>query len=375
MSIAAIVLFVASAGISYTIFSRAGQPINGQLVTSLPGPATSITEEPDEPKTEECPLNGSMRTKKAKDNWVTRRPLAVVIENHTEARPQSGLSSADIIYEAVAEGGITRFMGVFYCNLSDVQVGPVRSARTYFLDWLGEYDALYAHVGGANTSGPADALGQIIKYGVKDLNQFSIGFPTFWRDYQRLGRPVATEHTMYSTTQKLWEIGAKRGWVAADAAGKNWDSNFIKWKFKEDAAGSGQPVVSSINVEFWQGDSDYAVTWGYDSTCNCYKRKNGGAEHLDLNNNQQMLTKNIVVQFERESHANDGYEGNAHLLYGTTGSGKALVFQDGKAVEGKWTKASRISRSKYTDNKGNEISFNKGLIWIQTVPEGARVSY
>src|SRR3989344_1737013 len=122
VSIAAIVLFVASVGISYTLFSRAGQPINGQLVTSLPGPATSITEEPDEPKTEECPLNGSMRTKKAKDNWVTRRPLAVVIENHTEARPQSGLSSADIIYEAVAEGGITRFMGVFYCNLSDVQV-------------------------------------------------------------------------------------------------------------------------------------------------------------------------------------------------------------------------------------------------------------
>lgn len=375
VSIAAIVLFVLSAGASYTLFSRVGQPANGQLITSLPGPSTSITEEPDEPKTEECPLNGSMRTKKAKDNWVTRRPLSVMIENHTEARPQSGLSSADIIYEAVAEGGITRFMGVYYCNLSDIQIGPVRSARTYFLDWLGEYDALYAHVGGANTPGPADALGQIIKYGVKDLNQFSIGFPTFWRDYQRLGRPVATEHTMYSTTQKLWEIGAKRGWVAADATGKTWDSNFIKWKFKEDAAGSGQPVVSNINVEFWQGYSDYAVTWGYDNTCNCYKRKNGGAEHLDLNTNQQMSTKNIVVQFERESHANDGYEGNAHLLYGTTGSGKALIFQDGKAIEGKWTKASRMARSKFTDNKGSEISFNRGLIWVQTVPEGARVSY
>lgn len=375
VSIAAIVLFVLSAGASYTLFSRAGQPANGQLITSLPGPSTSITEEPDEPKTEECPLNGSMRTKKAKDNWVTRRPLSVMIENHTEARPQSGLSSADIIYEAVAEGGITRFMGVYYCNLSDIQIGPVRSARTYFLDWLGEYDALYAHVGGANTPGPADALGQIIKYGVKDLNQFSIGFPTFWRDYQRLGRPVATEHTMYSTTQKLWEIGAKRGWVTADATGKTWDSNFIKWKFKEDAAGSGQPVVSNINVEFWQGYSDYAVTWGYDNTCNCYKRKNGGAEHLDLNTNQQMSTKNIAVQFERESHANDGYEGNAHLLYGTTGSGKALIFQDGKAIEGKWTKASRMARSKFTDNKGSEISFNRGLIWVQTVPEGARVSY
>lgn len=374
VSIAAIVLFVVSAGTSYTLFSRVGQPAGGSLVTSLPGPSTSVTEEPSEPKTEECPLNGAMRTKTARENWVTRRPLAVMIENHTESRPQSGLSSADIVYEAVAEGGITRFMGVFYCNLSDVQVGPVRSARTYFLDWLGEYDALYAHVGGANTPGPADALGQIIKYGAKDLNQFSIGFPTFWRDYQRLGRSVATEHTMYSTTQKLWEIGAKRGWVAADATGKSWDKNFIKWKFKEDAP-SGSPVVGSVNVEFWQGYSAYAVTWDYDSTCNCYKRKNGGEAHLDLNNNQQLSVKNIVVQFEREAHANDGYEGNAHLLYGTTGTGKALIFQDGKSIEGKWTKASRTARSKYTDNKGNEISFSRGSIWIQTVPEGARVSF
>src|SRR3989338_104010 len=245
VSIAAIVLFVASVGISYTLFSRAGQPINGQLVTSLPGPATSITEEPDEPKTEECPLNWSMRTKKAKDNWVILRPLAVVIENHTEARPQSGLSSADIIYEAVAEGGITRFMGVFYCNLSDVQVGPVRSARTFFLDWASEYDPLYAHVGGANCTGgpgapgcqngaPADALGQIIKYGIKSLNQFGVGFPTYWRDYQRLGRPVATEHTMYSTTKKLWEIGAKRGWTATDSAGIRWDKGFTPWKFMNE---------------------------------------------------------------------------------------------------------------------------------------------
>src|SRR3990170_5499635 len=99
--------------------------------------------------------------------------------------------------------------------------------------------ALYAHVGGANTPGPANALGQIIKYGVKDLNQFSIGFPVFWRDYQRLGHPVATEHTMYSTTQKLWEIGAKRGWTATDQAGKRWDSTFAPWKFGEDGSSKG----------------------------------------------------------------------------------------------------------------------------------------
>src|SRR3990167_951299 len=234
--ILAVISFSGSTGISYSIFSQFSG--NGgreeELASSLPGPSNIVDEDPNEPRTEKCPLDGDLHTKKAKDSLEKRRPLAVMIENHADARPQSGLTSADIVYEAVAEGGITRFMAIFYCNLSDTQVGPVRSARTYFLDWLSEYDALYAHVGGANTPGPADALSQIIKYGIKDLNQFSIGFPTFWRDYQRLGHPVATEHTMYSTTQKLWEIGANRGWMEKDEDGISWDKNFTSWKFKDD---------------------------------------------------------------------------------------------------------------------------------------------
>lgn len=374
VSIVAIILFAVSTTVSYSVFSQLKQGGGAGLVTSIPGPATQVYESPDEPKTESCPLDGSMHTKLARESWEKRRPLAVMIENHTESRPQSGLSSANVVYETVAEGGITRFMAVYYCNLSDIQVGPVRSARTYFLDWLGEYDSLYAHVGGANTPGPADALGQIIKYGVKDLNQFSIGFPTFWRDYQRLGRAVATEHTMYSTTQKLWEVGSKRGWVATDQSGKKWSDSFVPWKFKDDAA-SDQVPVSKVDVGFWQGYADYGVSWDYDKSCNCFKRKNGGTVHNDLNNNQQLSAKNVVVQFERESRANDGYEGNAHLLYGTIGSGKALIFQDGKVIEGKWVKPSRTARTKYVDSKGVEVSFNRGAIWIETVPEGAKVSY
>lgn len=377
ISIGAIILFIVSASISYSIFSSGksgGLGKGSDLVTSLPGPANALVENPNEPRTEICPLNGDLHTKAAKDSWEKRRPLAVMIENHTEARPQSGLSSADVVYETVAEGGITRFMALFYCNLNDVQVGPVRSARTYFVDWLSEYDALYAHVGGANTPGPADALSQIIKYGIKDLNQFSIGFPTFWRDYQRLGRSVATEHTMYSTTQKLWAIGAKKGWVNTDEDGVKWDKNFVSWKFK-DPQPANPATVSKITVPFWQNYNDYTVTWNFDLTCNCYKRQNGGADHKDLDNNQQLSAKDIIVQFERESNANDGYENNAHLLYKTTGEGKALFFMDGKAIEGKWIKPTRISRTKYVDSKGKEIIFNKGLIWIQTVPEGAQVKY
>lgn len=375
VAILATLVYAISTSITYTLFaSKTIQDFSGgKLADSLPGPTSKDGEDPKEPKTESCPLNGSLHTKKAKENWDKRRPLAVMIENHTESRPQSGLSSADVIYEVVAEGGITRFMAVFLCHLPDIQVGPVRSARTYFIDWLSEYKALYAHVGGANTPGPANALGQIIDYKILDLNQFGIGFPTFWRDYQRLGHPVATEHTMYSTTDKLWAAGAKRGWTASDSAGLRWDKTFEPWKFKDDASGG---TVATINVNFWEGYSDYAVEWGYEATCNCYKRKNGGQAHLDLNSNEQLFAKTVIVQFMRESNANDGYENNAHLLYQNKGQGNALVFEDGKVIEATWSKANRLAREKFFEkNSKKEISLNKGLIWIQTVPEGSQVKY
>ncbi|MBI2022327.1 DUF3048 domain-containing protein [Candidatus Daviesbacteria bacterium] len=373
VAIAALIIYIVSASASYAIV--AGLQGKGGLIdlaTSVPTPPSGLEENPNEPKTEECPLDGVMHTKKAKEAWGKRRPLGVMIENHQESRPQSGLSVADVVYEAVAEGGITRFMAVYLCNLGDVQVGPVRSARTYYLDWLSEYDALYAHVGGANTPGPANALGQIIDYKIKDLNQFSIGFPTFWRDYQRLGHAVATEHTMYSTTYKLWDVGAKRGWSNIDQKGVKWDVSFVPWKFKDDQGGGS---VSKINVDFWGNQRDYSIEWNYDATCNCYKRKNGGNEHKDLNNDQQLSPKNIIIRFQNESRANDGYPGNVHILYGNKGQGTALIFQDGKVIKGRWVKQTRVAREKFLDEKGQEVQLNRGQIWLQTVPDEENVKY
>jgi len=379
VAIMAVVIYVVSTSLTYSLVSKvSGKSASTGLTASTPG-TSGAQDEPDEPRTEACPLDGEMHTKTAKQAWEKRRPLAVMIENHVDARPQSGLSAADVVYEAVAEGGITRFMAVFLCTYPDVQVGPVRSARTYFLDWVSEYDALYAHVGGANQPGPADALSQINLYDVKDLNQFSIGFPTFWRDYERLGRQVATEHTMYSTTQKLWAVGEKRTWGSADAKGVKWDKAFVAWKFKDPApAGAGQ--ATKITVPFWNNQTQYTVEWNYDSTCNCYKRKNGGEDHIDMNNKKQIQPKNVVVQFMAESHANDGYEGNVHLLYATNGkkgapSGQALIFQDGKVIKGTWKKADRLARTKFYDASNQEISFNKGQVFIQTVPTGNTVTY
>ncbi|MCX6816879.1 MAG: DUF3048 domain-containing protein [Candidatus Beckwithbacteria bacterium] len=332
-------------------------------------------------KTAVCPLNGAKYSAAEQKLWESRRPLAVMIENHLEARPQSGLSDADIVYEGIAEGGITRFEAIFYCQAAAYEsiIGPVRSARTYFVDWASEYNLpLYAHVGGANTSGPADALGQLESYGwagANDLNQFSIGYPTFWRDYERLGHTVATEHTMYSTTTKLWEIGVKRGFTNLDPDKVEWSKGFTPWKFaKDDSAQDKRSDSQTVSYPFWE-DENYAVSWQYDKTSNLYKRFNGGQEHKDLNINEQLTTKNLLVQFSVEKNANDGYPGNVHLLYTTIGQGKALIFKDGQAIAGTWAKAKRTSRTVFYDDKAKEIVFNPGKIWISVLPVGTKVAY
>jgi hypothetical protein len=184
---------------------------------------------------------------------------------------------------------------------------------------------------------------------------------------------------MYSTIKKLWDIGEKKGWGAADSLGIKWDKNFVPWKFlKAGEAVSTGDGATKATVNFWN-NNDYQVQWSYDASCNCYKRKNGGSDHTNLNNKKQLSPATVIVQFQKESRANDGYEGNVHILYGNKGpqapSGKALIFTGGKVIKGTWNKANRLAREKFLDESSKEISFVPGQIWIQTVPEGSSVTY
>ncbi len=367
-------VYLLTTGVSYALFSSgktAGNATTAAQLTNLQkGANGKVTFDQAQPKTEACPLNGVLYSKQQRQWWETHRPLGVMIENHEEARPQSGLSSADVVYEAVAEGGITRFLALFYCQDAG-QVGPVRSARTYFVDFASEYgtNPLYAHVGGANASGPADALGQLTDYGwtgYNDLNQFSIGFPTFWRDYDRLGHTVATEHTMYSTTAKLWDFAAKsRKLTNVDKDGKSWDSGFVPYTFKDDAL-SG--TTQTVHLEFWNGYKQYFVDWIYDKPTNTYKRQNANVPHLDKDTNKQIAAKNVAILVMEESNANDGYENNLHLLYKDKGTGKAYIFMDGQEVKGTWRKDNRTARTLLFDSAGNGIKFDRGLIWFAVLP-------
>lgn len=376
----AIGLYFISAGASYFIFAKTSlQNIATPVDQPKVGTDGKLVFDDTLPKTEVCPLNGAKYSKQQSQWWEKHRPLGVMIENHENARPQSGLSKADVIYEAVAEGGITRFLAFYYCQ-DGMEVGPIRSARTYFIDFASEYgdSPLYVHVGGANQPGPADALSQITDYGwtgYNDMNQFSIGFPTFWRDYDRLGHTAATEHTMYSTTQKLWDYAAKnRDLTEVSEDGTQWDKSFVPYKFSDDASVSSRGKSQSLHLEFWTGNPKYYIDWVYDPAANVYKRNNGGAAQIDRNVNKQITAKNIVILSMIESSANDGYENNVHLLYRTKGTGKAYVFKDGKQITGTWSKSGRTGRTIIKDPLGKEIEFNRGLIWFEILPTDGVIS-
>ena len=328
-----------------------------------------------------------MFTKVEREIWEARRPLTAMIENHADSRPSSGLSKADVIYEIVAEGGITRFLAVYYCNTAaeEVKIAPVRSARIYFIDYAAEYGdkPIFMHVGGANDfSGSGDTTREVRALEILEQmgwrfargNDFDTtydsGFPVFWRNYERIDHPVATEHTMMASLDAAYEEAEKRGLGAKDKKGTAWDKNFVSWKFIDDKPEAAS--ATSISFGFWDNKSDYDVVWKYDAANNRYLRFNGGSEQIDLEFKQQLFAKNVVILFAKERGPVDR---NGHMFYTTTGTGKALVFQNGEVVEGTWKKDSRTGRTKFLDEKGREISFVRGIIWIEVIPAGNKVNY
>jgi len=346
------------------------------------------------PRDQACPINGAMYTKEQKEIWEQRRPLTVMIENHEDSRPQSGLSRADVIYEAIAEGGITRFMGVYYCQATEpyetkYDLGPVRSARTYFLDLASEYSdyPLYVHVGGAHcseeggyctTDKRAQALEQIGIYGWldsdhrSDMNQFALDYSQCRREPERTGESRATEHTMYCDTNALWQKAEVRGLAADGDYGGSWDDDFVSWSFKDDAEVGARGQVDDISFDFWEGYSDYSVDWSYDSATNSYKRVNGGQPQVDFATGEQLTAKVVIVQHVTETGPVDDQK---HMLYDLIGSGKALVFQDGQVINARWEKNEREARSIFTDTAGEELELNRGLVFVEILSTTNKVKY
>ena len=323
---------------------------------------TSVEINPPETlKDKESPLDGVLITSEEYTKITARRPLAVIVENHVSSRPSAGLNRADLVYECLAEGGITRFM-LFYLRGEAEKIGPVRSLRTYFLDWLAEFgDALVMHIGYAPPypqSAPAsDVLAYISRYGVKSLGLAS--GRNFWRVVGR-----RSPHNAFTSTKMLWQKAEAKGWLGM--------LSFDKWKYKDETALDQRPESQeiSLNWDGW-GENAYSVKWIYDRKENRYLRENGGEKALE-EDGQQIWAKNVVIELSVQTLANDSLN---HILYQTIGEGEAVIFLDGEAVNGVWRKADRASRTKFYNAEGEEIEFNRGRTWIMVAPTGSEIVY
>ena len=329
--------------LSVTVYNRyfaTGADGTGSVLDSLfTGKSTDANKE----KTEVSKLDGA----KHPASTANRNPLAVMVENHPDARPHSGLDKASVVYEAIAEGGITRFMAVFGPNAPE-KVGPVRSARTYYLDWALEYDAFYSHVGGN-----IDALDLIPQIGIKDLDQFKYGTKAYWREPQA---GIATEHTMYTDLTKLYDIAKDNDW--------DMKADFQPLLFKDDLAQDQRPEAHTVTVNF--STNTYKVDWKYDPETNTYLREMADSPHKDAITGEQLTAKNVVVQeVAREATITRINENGWKMT--TVGSGKAKIYLDGKEVEATWKKKSRDERTRFYNLDGQEIEFNPGVTWYEIV--------
>lgn len=282
------------------------------------------------------------------DEAATKRAVtAVMIENSPDARPQSGLAEADVVFEAVAEGGITRFIAL-YQNSRPSLVGPVRSLRPYYAEWAAAFDPGVAHVGGS-----PEALTMIRSgnYGI-DLDQFFNG-GSFWRATDR-----AAPHNVYTNFDKLDALNTAKGHT----------SSTFTFAPRTNEKAVATPNATAINLDVSSGI--FSVSYTYNAASNSYDRKQGGVAHTDREKGQ--ISPKVVVALKTSiSLSSDG----SHMSIVTSGSGQAYVFQNGTVTEGTWSKENAKGQLFIKDAEGKEIKLNRGQTWITTVGNDRNVSW
>lgn len=268
--------------------------------------------------------------------------VAVMIENHTDARPQSGLAKASIVYEAPVEANFTRFMAIYpESDLVD-KIGPVRSARPYYLDWLAEYGSpMYMHCGGSN-----DALEKIIAEKVFDFNEMYRG-QYFWRDAVRFA-----PHNLY-TSSELWNKAMEKYNSELNVIGlSGW--NFVNGAQTASSTLEGEQIKLAFLAP------SYSVEWKYNSTTQKYERFQAGARHLD-SDGTAIVADTVIVQFVKTEVLDEV----GRIGMETIGSGKVEVYYDGQKFSGTWKKTDRTSRTRFYGENGEEIKLKAGKIWIE----------
>jgi hypothetical protein len=295
----------------------------------------------------------------AEESWRNDLlPVAVSLDNFPfGSRPQMGMDKADLVYELLVEGGITRFLAVFHSRECE-WIEPVRSARTPMLYVARELGALVGHIGAASTSGPADADSQFGWWGIHHFDG-DVSKAPFWRDRRRVA-----PHNAVTSTLELRGHGMGLGWFGP--------SDLSPWFFKDDGGDEAEPheAADSLGYGFalvFGAQGTMNASWAWDAESNLYFRRMAGVPHADGITGEQLTAKNVVVQVA------PGWVGSreGHILYDLIGEGRARVFRDGRVFEAVWSKRWREDRTRFWHPSGEEIRLNRGTTWVALLPAGS----
>lgn len=297
--------------------------------------APTETKSPgDIPQKYFSPYTGEEVNKDILDNIA----VLAIVENSINARPQSGLNAADIVYETLAEGGITRFIALFQKNEAE-SVGPIRSARSYFLDISKEYNLPFGHCGGSE-----EALVKIKNENLMSMNEMTYS-STYWRDKER-----NAPHNLYTSTEKLRELVKTKNFIKTPTVKLKFDK--IYWD--SDKLSPATEVLLKINKFY---NTSYTYKDGV------YLKSMDGKSSTNKEDKVPLAFKNIVVQITSIKIQADG----DHLDIALVGQGTGYVISNGKFTKMHWSKKDAISQTQLTDEQGNDLPLNPGNTWWNIV--------
>ncbi len=337
------------AGTAASAASPSAAPTPTPAPTASPTPAPTPTPVPT-PALVEAPLTGRLVT----PALAARHPIAVMVDDHWDARPQSGFTEASVVWQAPAEGGIPRYMLVF-AEGSPTSVGPVRSARVYFVQWASEWNAVYVHVGGSPQAMAllrAKGRGQL----VYDADEFRWGGIYLWRSTDRFA-----PHNVYTDAKHLRAMGARvgAGPVSAEPA----------WSFGDDAPLDLRPKGARIDVGYQYGKIGYR----YDRASNTWRRYVDGKVQRDRATDKVVAPRNVVVMQVAFGDLGPGQKGR--LEAANVGTGRAWIATNGTTIRGSWRKDSVADPTRFYDAAGRPVTLTRGQTFVQVIPPGMALKF
>lgn len=279
---------------------------------------------------------------------ITERPYMVMIDNHPDAYPQSGMNDAAIVFEGLAEYGITRFIALYQpsASLNVGEIGPVRSTRLYFAQWAMGFHPIYAHAGGSPDGvALAESTDQFLNFEALQLPEYT------WRDTRRVA-----PHNLYTSSKLLHQFAEDHDALALDDPEQGY--------LYEEIDAASQPSVSSIDYYFL--DRSSRAGFRFDPETNGYYRIMRDQPHVDRVTGEQLWTRNVVVlQVDEAARVGDDKQ---RIDQQVVGNGAARVFRAGDVIEATWRKNSEAEPLRLYDAEDQEIVFNAGPIWIAAIP-------